>query len=188
MSGLRTRVTVTDCDIAAVQPFVEQWHYSRSIFGVTTSRCFLVRLDGVPCGGAIFGLPAAAGVYKKYAAGGTLLELRRFVLVDDTPRNTESCALGKMFSALRVDGIDRILSYADPSHGHAGTIYKATGFAYLGRTQNRKHLTWKGKRYPDRNLHQTNFPFHKELRKALATGEAVKVLVPGKHIYLKTLS
>ena len=44
---------------------------------------------------------------------------------------------------------------------------------------------WKGKKYPDRNIHQVNFPFHKELRAALADGSATRVEIPGKHIYLK---
>jgi hypothetical protein len=88
---------------------------------------------------------------------------------------------------LRQQGIKRILSYADPAFGHAGTIYKATGFRYLGTTNKRKHVLWKGKKYPDRNIHQVNFPFHLELRAALKSGKAKRVEIPGKHIYLKDL-
>ena len=87
---------------------------------------------------------------------------------------------------LRANGVRRILSYADPAQGHAGTIYKALGFVYLGITAPRSHIMWKGKKYPDRNLHQVNFPFHLELRVALANGSATKVKVPGKHIYLRS--
>lgn len=90
-----------------------------------------------------------------------------------------------MFRALKRKGIGVILSYSEPEQGHEGTIYKATGFKLVGTTAKRKHYLWKGKKYPDRNIHQINFPFHKELRAAIASGEAVPVVVPGKLIFLK---
>lgn len=140
-------------------------------------------------GGAIFGSPAGMGVAKKYSPEdpSQLVELRRLYLVDDTPRNAESRVLGVMLRALRKLGVRCVLSYADPAHGHVGTIYRAAGFKYLGTTAKRKHVLWKGKKYPDRNIHQTNFPFHLELRGALAAGTATRVAVPGKHIYLRVL-
>jgi len=166
---------------------MERVHYSHSIFGVTTSVCYAVREHGIVVGGAIFGKPGAFNVSRKYDKGEPLLELRRFVLEDRLPRNSESRVLGVMLRSLRKKGIRRILSYADPSHGHTGVIYAATGFVRHGVTATRKHLMWKGKKYPDRNLHQINFPFHLELRAAVAAGEAQHVVVPGKVIWLRTL-
>jgi len=113
--------------------------------------------------------------------------LRRFVLEDWLPRNSESKYIGVMLRDLRKRGVGKILSYADPAHGHEGTIYKATGFKRLGKTSARKHVVWRGKKYPDRNIHQVNFPYHKELRAALECGEATRVAVPGKWIFLRQL-
>jgi len=139
-------------------------------------------------GGALFGKPAAFNVECKYATAGKLVELRRFVLEDWLPKNSESRYLAVALRDLKRRGVCHVLSYADPAHGHDGTIYRALGFAYLGKTSRRKHVLWRGKKYPDRNIHQIHFPYHVELRAALQSGEAKKVGVPGKHIYLKTFS
>lgn len=178
---------ISECPVSTIQGVIERVHYSHSIFGVTTSHCYAVRLDGRVVGGAIFGKPGAYNVSRKYDQGEPLLELRRFVLENWLPRNSESRALGVMFRDLRRKGIKRILSYADPAFGHSGVIYAATGFTRVGVSSARKHVLWKGKKYPDRNVHQVNFPFHRELREALASGEATKVHVPGKNIWVKTL-
>ena len=175
---------VRPCHVHEIQGVIEQHHYSHSIFGVTTDYCYAVMHSGVVVGGAIFGKPAAYNVARKY--GNNLTELRRFVLIDECPRNSESRVIGVMLRDLRADaGIQRVLSYADPAHGHEGVIYRACGFKYMGLSAKRKHVMWKGKKYPDRNIHQVNFPFHKELRAALADGSATRVEIPGKHIYLK---
>lgn len=187
------RPVVERCSLRNVQGIVERVHYSHSIFGVTATQCYLVKrwLDTWPyediCGGAIFGKPAAFNVSRKYDNGEPLLELRRFVLEDYLPHNSESKYLAVMLRDLKRQGIKRILTYADPAQGHAGTIYKATGFTFMGKTSSRKHVFWKGKKYPDRNIHQTNFPFHKEIRAALESGDATHIAVPGKLIFLKVL-
>ncbi len=178
---------VSRCDVRHVQRFIEDNHYSHSIFGCTVSACFRVTHEHDVVGAAIFGLPAGVGVKEKYSDGRPLLELRRFCLADACPRNSESYTLAIMLRELCRDGIGCVLSYADPAHGHEGIIYKALGFEYRGKTAARKHIMWKGKKYPDRNVHQTNFPFHKELRAALDEGAAKKVPVPGKHIFVKYL-
>jgi hypothetical protein len=180
---------VRQCNVEDIKPVIERVHYSHSIFGVTTDFCYAVedhRLSP-PVGGAIFGKPAAYNVAKKYGAEG-LTELRRFVLIDECPRNSESRLIAFMLRDLKRKGVKRVLSYADPAQGHGGTIYKALGFKYVGLTAKRKHVMWKGKKYPDRNVHQTKFPFHLELRAALESGAATRVEVAGKHIYLKELS
>jgi hypothetical protein len=61
-----------------------------------------------------------------------LVELRRFCMIDDTPKHSESRSISIMLRALRKHGVQRVLSYADPTHGHVGMIYKALGFACLG--------------------------------------------------------
>lgn len=183
LQSLRVRI----CSVHDIQTVIERVHYSHSIFGVTTDFCYAVEHGGAVVGGAIFGKPAAYNVARKYGADG-LTELRRFVLTDECPRNSESRVIAFMLRDLKREGVKRVLSYADPAHGHGGTIYRALGFKYVGLTAKRKHIMWKGKKYPDRNIHQVNFPFHLELRAALESGSATRVEIPGKHIYLKELS
>jgi hypothetical protein len=48
-----------------------------------------------------------------------------------------------MLRALRKQGIQRVLSYADPTYGHVGTIYKALGFVCLGQTPSCSVIIYK---------------------------------------------
>ena len=82
---------VEPCEVSIIQPVIERVHYSHSIFGVTTDHCFAVRSGAGVVGGAIFGKPAGVGVAEKY--GPNMTELRRFVLTDECPRNSESRVL-----------------------------------------------------------------------------------------------
>ena len=175
--------------LTEIRKFVETHHYSKTVNGVTVSHCFKATVDGFLKGAAIFGSPAGYGVLKKYSDDGRFptVELRRFVLTDELPRNSESRVLSVMFRALKRVGISRILSYADPAHGHQGVIYRATGFRFLGQSGSTRKIVWKGKDYPRRNLLQIHRPFHKALQRAVANGEALYVKVPGKFIYLKDL-
>lgn len=183
------KIWVEQCSPHEVQTFIEAQHYSHSVFGVTTRFAFRVLSDGLLVGAALFGLPAGKGVLEKYSDNGTVptLELRRFCLVDALPKNSESRVLAVMFRQLRKEGLRRVLSYADPKAGHSGTIYKATGFRAVGRTSSRRKLLWRGREYPDRNLHQTHYPYHAELRKAVASGEAKSIRIPGKLVFVKDL-
>lgn len=60
--------------------------------------------------------------------------LARLRLSDTLPRNSESGVLGIVLRHLRrTKNWKLVLSYADPA-GHVGTIYRASGWAYLGPT------------------------------------------------------
>src|SRR5271166_1962709 len=187
---LHKLLRVEECNPVHVNWFIEKHHYSQSVFGITASHCFRVldrELNSRTLGGALFGPPAAFNVSSKYDNGEPLVELRRFVLLSELPRNSESFCLGVMLRALRRHGIRRVLSYADPAQGHSGVIYAASGFVRMGESSPRRHVIWKGKTYPDRNIHQTNFPYHKDLQAALESGEATRVQISGKIVWLKSL-
>jgi hypothetical protein len=62
--------------------------------------------------------------------------LTRFWLSDDLPHNSASSILGVIFRALKKHTeLKFIVSYADPSQGHLGTIYQATNWVYTGLSQ-----------------------------------------------------
>jgi hypothetical protein len=144
----------------------------------------------------------------KYSEQGkyNLVELRRFCMINDTPRNAESKVLAVMFRTLRKQGVQRILSYADPNFGHVGTIYRALGFALLGQSAAVSVVLYKDrvvkpsshrcrrwstrainrfKNYENKDAGLT--PFAQEVRDALKSGEAIKRREAGKFIYLKDL-
>jgi hypothetical protein len=160
-------------------------------------------------GAAIFGRPGMRETIEKYSEFGKfkLVELRRFVMVDDTPRNSESKSIAIMLRILKRHGVQRVLRYADPNHGHVGTIYRALGFTLLGQTPSINVIWYRDSRYPITNINQyrkwstrsvnryVNYrkkdaglrPFAREVRDALTSGKAVKRKEAGKFIYVKDL-
>ena len=62
--------------------------------------------------------------------------LTRLWLSDELPGNSESRVLGIVLRALRKDtGLKFLISYADPSQGHLGTIYQASNWLYTGLSE-----------------------------------------------------
>ena len=69
-----------------VRDFVEQHHYSHSINGLRISYCFGLYDGDTLVGAMLYGGLAMANAWKKYGDKETdVLELRRLVLIDDTP-------------------------------------------------------------------------------------------------------
>jgi len=185
---------VTACPRADIKEFIETHHYSHNINGVLSSYCYKVTLEDsdVIIGAAIFGRPAMAGQWKKYTNDeSSLLELRRYVAIDDTPRNFESFTLAKMIKDLKSRGIRYILSYSDPEYGHTGVIYKALGFKYMGQMGSQRVIKYQDKVYHDKAIRTTYKgrlkPFAVKLREALACGLANYITVAGKYRYIKEL-
>lgn len=94
-----------------------------------------------------------------------------------------SVAVGR-FKALGV--ADVVISYADPSAGHTGGVYRAASWVYLGRSdENRSYRDGSGRIIPRRSFHAGT----KFLRKAeiLALGYE-EVLMPGKLRFARSLT
>lgn len=194
-----TVFTVRPVTRTMVTGFVEKWHYSHNINGLKDEYCFALYHENTMIGAAIFGEPATPGVVEAYSENGTLqvTELRRLCCIDNTPRNTESYFIGQMFKWLRQNTkVDVILSYADTTYGHQGTIYKATNFKFVGQSPAVDKILYKGKLYHDKALRVYNGakskgakqkPFSIELAKALKSGEAVRVSTKPKNIYVMRL-
>ena len=140
---------------------IETWHYSRSTRGVNGKINLGIVFGGVVYGAAIIGQPATPNVANKYSEKGTLkvLELRRFCCVDETPKNTESYFLSKIaWWIKRNTDCNRIISFADETYGHKGTIYKAANWKEAGKSAPEKKIEWNGFRYHRRALWQHKRP------------------------------
>ena len=70
-----------------VAGFIEKWHYSHNVNGITDEYSFGLYHENTLIGGALFGTPATPGVAEAYSEGGTLrvTELRRLCCIDNTP-------------------------------------------------------------------------------------------------------
>jgi hypothetical protein len=170
-----------------IRKFVEEHHYSHSVKGITPFMSFEVVLKDdfqKQVGAAIFGMPGQTQTERKYGEysaskqetrpGVIAVELRRLVLLDELPKNSESFLLGRMLQKLATLGVERVISYADPNQKrpehpdgkHTGLIYCASGFHLVkeaGSTRAaimQKDFTVdgktfkKGRRLPIRNLDQ----------------------------------
>ena len=61
------------------------------------------------------------------------LVLSRLWLADDLPKNSESRVLAVVLRSLARDtSVKFVVTYADPTAGHLGTIYQAGGWLYTG--------------------------------------------------------
>lgn len=64
----------------------------------------------------------------------SVTELHRLVIIDDTPKNTESWFIVRALKMLKRDRpqYNAVLSFADATEGHLGVIYQATNAIYTG--------------------------------------------------------
>jgi hypothetical protein len=133
--------------------FIKTWHYSKSSRSQQQKHVFKLvdkanRLVGV----AIYGNPMS-----RHFNSSEVIELRRLCLIDDTPKNTESYFIAKTLKWLEKNtSYTSVVSFADPNHGHSGTIYKASNFHYDGleKNGNPRVLKFRGREIHMRQVYQ----------------------------------
>ena len=181
------------CHRKEITTFIETWHYSKNINGVISDYTFkLIDKDQI-IGAMIYGRIAMANVWKKYVnSRNELIELRRLCCIDDTPKNTESYFIGYTLRWLKKNSkIKKVISYADETYNHSGTIYKASNFKHIGMTNKGKVIVYNNKLYHDKTI-RTKYkgklkPYCLKIKDALNTGEAYYKNTLGKHIYIYQL-
>lgn len=180
------------CPVGDIKDFVEKNHYSHSINGVKIKYCFKIEHEGVLVGGVIFGAMSTTAWKKFFNKESGVLELRRLVIDDSAGKNSESRVIGHCIRNIkRIDkDVHVIVSYADPYHGHNGTIYKASNFQYEGLSGKDNGFldTSTGKTHHSRAL-RTKYngdfkPFVKRLREKLSQGILIPIALPPKHCFV----
>ena len=126
-------IKVGPITVSAAKDLVMRHHYLHSFPG-GTSLAFGTFLDSRLLGVVTLGVgPYNARSLVEGALASDCLTLTRLWLSDELPQNSESRILGIVLRNLRKHTLIKfVLSYADPSKGHTGTIYKATGWIYTG--------------------------------------------------------
>ena len=114
--------------------------------------------------------------------------LTRLWLSDELPRNAESRVVGVVTRALkRHTGLKFLVSYADPSHGHLGTIYQAAGWLYIGLSH-RSPVYDFGDGIPRHSRTLSSFLGTRSTRYLRAHGiNAIRVYQEAKHRYIRFL-
>ena len=189
---------VKPSNLQVTRDFIEKWHYSKNVNGLTISQIFGLFYEKNLIGAMIYGSLAMANTWKKYAKEESkVVELKRLCCIDKTPKNTESYFIGKTLRWMKQNSdYDLVVSYADTYYGHEGTIYKASNFKHMGLTTKGKVIDYNERYYHDKCIrtYYTNKdgekvikPFAQKIKGALETGEAKYVEMPEKHIYIYSL-
>lgn len=181
--------TVQEVSLKVVSGFIAKHHYSHNVNGLTVTNCFALYRGKDLIGAMLFGTPGMPDIENKWGDGRKMVELRRLVCIDNTPKNTESRFISLAIKWLRDNtDIERIISYADKTFGHTGVIYQASNFRLVGESTPGRVISFKGKTYHDKAIRTTYKgkpkPYALKLKQALDEGEAVYQETKGKNIYL----
>jgi hypothetical protein len=111
-------------------------HYLDKWPAVSTALIALCR-DDIPVGCIVFAVPPRETIARY---GDETWELARLWVEDAEPANTESWFIVRAVKLLRrlCPTIRYLVSYADPSVGHIGTIYKAANWTSDGQTDDER--------------------------------------------------
>jgi hypothetical protein len=151
---------------AEADPLIRK-HYLGKWPGVCVCILGMVCRDSL-LGVVVYALPPRETM-KRY--GGETWELARLWVDDSVPRNAETYLIGRSIRhiARHFPAVVALVSYADPSQGHTGLIYKASNWTADGRTdQDRKTPRFDyvcrstGKRFSRRS----HVPFGTEIDRA----------------------
>lgn len=129
-------ILVTPVSMGLAKQVIVQGHYLHSMPG-GSKLAFGVFALGRMLGAVILGAgPAMAYRLVEGAVPDDCVTLSRLWLSDELPKNSESKVLGVVLRSLgRHTKLKIVISYADPSQGHLGTIYQATGWIYTGLSE-----------------------------------------------------
>ena len=132
----RSECRVRVCPVAEVAPFVSAHYLGKK--PAIILLCLVMEHQSVPVGCIIYSAPSRETSIRY---GGLTWELARLYIVDAVPCNAETWLIAKSIRHIKRTRRDVkfLVSYADPSVGHTGLIYRAANWRCDGRTdQERK--------------------------------------------------
>lgn len=134
-STWRKSCAVSACSISEVNHFIAA-HYLHKRPAICV-LCLMMLKDGQPVGCVVYSLPPRE-TCARY--GGVTWELARLYLLDEIPKNAETWLIGRSVRFIKQHHpeVRFLISYADPSAGHAGTIYKAANWIADGKTDDER--------------------------------------------------
>lgn len=140
---------------ALARQAIQQWHYSGTLPAAGLD-CYGVREGQRFVGVVVFGMGANPRLASPFGlARHEVRELVRVALADNR-RYPTSAVIALCLDALHRERPELRLcvSYADPTHGHIGTLYQAGNWIYLGRTPATRVLWLHGRRMHSRSVFQ----------------------------------
>jgi hypothetical protein len=131
----RKTCLVRRCSITEVDAFIKAHYLSKR--PAIVLLCLVAERDERPIGCVVFSAPPREAD-KRY--GGKTWELARLYLLDCIPKNAESWLIGQGVKYIKRHhtDVEHLLSYADPSAGHSGAIYRAANWRPDGKTDDER--------------------------------------------------
>jgi hypothetical protein len=123
-------------DTKTAKEYIHKNHYSRGSHN-SPSPCYGLFDKNNLIGVIMFATPCSENVRSSIFSvdrKNEVTELHRLHILDVTPKNTESWFISRALKKLKEDKpiINAVISFADPTEGHTGTIYKATNAYFVG--------------------------------------------------------
>lgn len=141
-NGIPVReMTVKPMTVKEARPYIATFHYSKTMPD-STKYVFGGYLGDTLCGIVTYGMGTGKNQYLSVIPiieNGQYLELTRLWCANEMPKNTESKLISTSLKMLPPE-IKLVISFADDSKNHAGTIYQATNWYYLGSNKGGKTL------------------------------------------------
>ena len=127
----RSVSSIDRCSVTQVDAFIKAHYLAKR--PAIVMLCLRMQVLQVPVGMVVYSMPPME-VDKRY--GGKTWELARLYLIDEIPRNGETWLIAQSVRYIKRNhtDIENLISYADPSAGHRGTIYQAANWKSDGRT------------------------------------------------------
>lgn len=136
--------------------FIKKYHYSKGCHNGPI--CFGLFRDDKLVGVCAFACPCSENVRRSVFGKNhkeKVIELHRLVILDSEPKFTATKLISKSLKLLLKikPEIRGVITFADSSEGHYGTIYQASNAIYLGTTEKRRfYLDQNGRlRHPRQN-------------------------------------
>ena len=127
--------------VKEVRAYVATYHYSK-MMPDSVNDVFMGFYDGIFAGVCTFGMGVGKAQYTRLVPdiqNGEYREMNRLWSPDKMPKNTESRLISESLKNLPKQ-VKLILSFADPTQGHMGSIYQATNWYYCGMSGGGKRL------------------------------------------------
>lgn len=169
----------------AIKYACSNFHYAKRVPMIKYG--FNVYENGVWCGVILFGYGAAINIASPFGLHqGEVLELER-VALNGKQTTTSQCVAAALKALHKINPIVKIVvSYADIDQNHAGIIYQATNWIYLGKFNEgeRGAFIIHGKKVHRRSIGAMGGIQSLEWVRNILDPEATEFRTKGKHKYI----
>lgn len=140
------------CSHEAAKYACEKWHYSGCIPKSKLAKIGIWE-DGKFIGCIIFGVGATSDLVKQYGLKSEQgCELVRIALTKHDSQVSRIIAIALIILRKTFTGLRLVVSFADPTQGHHGGIYQASGWLFSGDSAASDEYIYCGKRWQGRSF------------------------------------